>query len=271
METLEDLHRELNLLQMKYERIKSDCDKYKQRCDQFEELLKNLEREQSRSVGVRSVAVMAPSRGSDSHFSEPILTNPSSSELGGRGIGLLRNISAPQSVQRLSTNNRPILSSSMAPSTPLPRPAEESGDIRERMEEIKQAYNSLNVIGNASEQRRARNDFIRKYQVVGLICTNSQARMGNPSLAPEFGDAGSPQQGDLWAAPLGKPPLYAVMPRQGLNYEHQRNESGGLGEIFDSNFEGGTYARIELLYLAIFQRGGGGWVSSKKGQIRLTR
>ena len=156
--------------------------------------------------------------------------------------------------------------------TSAPSSAMESGEIRARLEEIKREYNGLETISEPMGQRRARNAFIQKQGVVGLICTNSQARMGNPSLKPEFGEAGSPQEGDLWAVQLGKSPLWAVMPRQNLNYESQRNHSGGLGEIFDSNFEGGTYSRISLAEPAIFQRGSGGWVASAtKGRIVLSR
>ena len=277
---------------------RKECEWYQTRFDSLERELENLRQSQngSRAGSTASEVEFFPKTANGATVSSQVIPRTgmrgalsSVNVVRKASFPEVRNPSRPASPPRhdgrtTSAPSNPASyppSSASASSRPSPASSREtsassssvaSGEILARMEEIKREYNSLEAIGEANEQRLARNAFIQKHGVVGLICTNSQARMGNPSLKPEFGEAGSPQRGDLWAVPLGNSLLWAVMPRQNLNYESQRNNSGGLGEIFDSNFESGTYSRITLASPAIFQRESDGWVRTPhKGRIVLAR
>ena len=101
-------------------------------------------------------------------------------------------------------------------------------------------YNALFHPGmNAAERRAVREEFIRKYRLRGLRCLNTEERVRNPDTPPYFADTESAASGDLWALPLSAG-HYAVVPNHGIHYEARRHNAGGLKDLVDSNFQGGT-------------------------------
>jgi len=130
-------------------------------------------------------------------------------------------------------------------------------------------YNGLFRAGmSTAERRAARDEFIRKYRLRGLRCANAEERVRNPDRPAHFTEVEKPASGDLWALPLSAG-QYAVVPNHGLRYEARRHNADGLKEIYDSNFQGGTYARIRVLAPAFFHYRDNQWTPGGRGSLQL--
>lgn len=140
---------------------------------------------------------------------------------------------------------------------PAPTIADEYG-------EFVAEYNALQK-KTGLEARTAKQDFIKKFAVKAFNCTNFEARMNDPALAPVFSDAESPAMGRYWAYAV-RGDIFAVVPN--INpYEAQNHTAGAMGEVFASNFaNGSTYRSIAVVKPALFK---GEWQLDERGELKL--
>ena len=120
----------------------------------------------------------------------------------------------------------------------------------ERASDYMRDYNALyDVPGTMFQKKRAQDDFIKLYEVLGLRCTNMQLRLSHPELEPRGNN------------------LFAVVPNPFLVYGEEMHMAGGMREAFNSNYRAGnTYGRFTVKETATFQFGTIGKVF-KKGQL----
>ena len=137
----------------------------------------------------------------------------------------------------------------------------------ERASDYMRDYNALyDVPGTMFQKKRAQDDFIKLYEVLGLRCTNMQLRLSRPELEPRFVAVTPTRDADFWGMPLGNN-LFAVVPNPFLVYGEEMHMAGGMREAFNSNYRAGnTYGRFTVKETATFQFGTIGKVV-KKGQL----
>ena len=163
------------------------------------------------------------------------------------------------------------------PAAPEPRPAaipqqplrQESPEeqLRNRLNSFVQEYNALmSQRNNSMAARDAKRQFVQDNRLRGFDCVNYEARMNHPEQAPIFAENGNPAQAYFWALQL-QGDQYAVVPNLKA-YEGQVHQTGGMKEVFDSNYQAGSYAGIMVLKPAIFS---GLSQLLQKGQLRLEK
>ena len=111
-----------------------------------------------------------------------------------------------------------------------------------------------------------RNGFIMAYHVVAFKCVNFQERMNHQSeVKPQF-EKCQPSESTLWGIKLSDGTI-AVLP--GLReYEMTAHLYGGLKELFYSNYQGGSYRKIEVEQPAIMKSD---FSLVKEGKLRLSQ
>lgn len=120
-----------------------------------------------------------------------------------------------------------------------------------RLLQFIQEYNDLmSQRDNSMAARDAKKAFVQKYQLRGFDCINFEARMNHPELPPQFAENANPAQASFWAM-QAQGETYGVVPNLKA-YEEQVHQTAGMKEVFDSNFQGGSYSGIKVLKPAFF-------------------
>ena len=146
----------------------------------------------------------------------------------------------------------PVRPAPVRPAEPAPAPV-----ITEEMRwrDFVAAYNALRAksaaMGGNMAVRNDRIAFQKKYDIIGISCTNSSVRVTDASIAPVFAEQ-SLTMANYWAYPLpdgsGR---YAVVP-SAHDYSSGFHREGGGKEVFDSNYTNGSYQNIIVDRPAIF-------------------
>ena len=118
------------------------------------------------------------------------------------------------------------------------------------------------------EAKTARDAFIEKYKVRGFKCANVDERINQPSLKAIFENAETVQRGDYWAIPISGN-KFKVVPNV-KNYTENYHTTRAMGEVFNSNFYSGNYAKIQVEDAAEFINSGNSWTLCKAGKIYLS-
>ena len=155
------------------------------------------------------------------------------------------------------------------PAAPAPAPVI-TDDMR--WHDFVDAYNALRAkskeLAGSMALRKDRQAFQQHYGLIGLSCTNSDARMADPSVAPVFAEQAL-ASADFWAYPMpdgsGR---YAVVPTSMHPYTSEFHRQGGGAEAFASRYAGGTCQNITVLRPAIFARSL--TAIEQKGELRLS-
>lgn len=163
----------------------------------------------------------------------------------------------------------PVRPAPVQPSAPAPAPVI-TDDMR--WHDFVDAYNALRAkskeLAGSMALRKDRQAFQQHYGLIGLSCTNSDARMADPSVAPVFAEQAL-ASADFWAYPMpdgsGR---YAVVPTSMHPYTSEFHRQGGGAEAFASRYAGGTCQTLTVLRPAIFSRTLG--EIEQKGELRLS-
>lgn len=140
--------------------------------------------------------------------------------------------------------------------------------INEKHNEALKEYTALiSLYRNASPAfRNKRREFMSRFEVVELACINGKERIYTheaPIYAPKA-------NGDFWAIPVGLQDLYIVYPRANLDYEVNVHTTGGMSEVFTSNFRKEIkYNGFDVSAPAWFESKSPSWVCKKEGQLEL--
>lgn len=163
----------------------------------------------------------------------------------------------------------PVRPAPVRPAEPAPAPV-----ITEEMRwrDFVDAYNALRAkskeMAGSMALRKDRQAFQQRFGLIGLSCTNSDARMADPGIAPIFTEQ-SLASADFWAYQLpdgsGR---YAVVPTSMHPYTSEFHRQGGGAEAFASRYAGGTCQNITVLRPAIFARSL--TAIEQKGELRLS-
>ena len=129
-------------------------------------------------------------------------------------------------------------------------------------------FNALEKLSGFSA-RQAREKFLRRYKVRAFTCANVEERMNNPKLAPKFSEASSVASGDFWACNVDGN-IFAVVPNL-KTYTENHHAERAFGQVFESNFDGGTYSRLRVERAATFELVGIEWRLKSVGKIILSK
>ena len=129
--------------------------------------------------------------------------------------------------------------------------------------------NDLNALAKLSgfSARQAREKFLRRHKVRAFTCANVEERMNRPKFAPKFTETASLSSGDFWASAIEEN-LFAVVPNV-KTYTENHHAERAFGQVFESNFAGGSYSRLRVERAAIFELNGGEWRLKSAGKIFL--
>lgn len=127
-------------------------------------------------------------------------------------------------------------------------------------------YNVLAGVRSGYERKQARDSLKQQYNFQSFSCVNFDERMRMPGVQPVFADSAV---GDFWAVKTDRPDIYYVVPNALMTYESQKHNTGGMREVFQSNYREGAYNQIEVIKPALFQKTAMGWICQQAGQIRL--
>lgn len=140
--------------------------------------------------------------------------------------------------------------------------------INKKHNEVLKEYTALiSLYRNASPAfRNKRSEFMSRFEVVELACINTKERIYTheaPIYAPKA-------NGDFWAIPVGLQDLYIVYPRATLDYEVNVHTTGGMSEVFNSNFRKEIkYNGFDVSAPAWFVSKSPSWECKKEGQLEL--
>lgn len=142
--------------------------------------------------------------------------------------------------------------------------------INKKHNEVLKEYTALiNLYRNASPAfRNKRSEFKSRFEVVELACINAKERI-NTHEAPIYAPKAN---GDFWAIPVGlqDKELYIVYPRVNLDYEVNVHTTGGMSEVFNSNFRKEIkYNGFDVSAPAWFVSKSPSWECKKEGQLEL--
>lgn len=129
-------------------------------------------------------------------------------------------------------------------------------------------FNALNKLSGFSA-RQAREKFIRRHKIRAFTCANVEDRMNRPKLAPTFAETTSIAGGDYWACAV-EGNTFAVVPNL-KTYTENHHAERAFGQVFESNFEGGTYSKIRVERAATFELSGDKWKLKRVGKIILSK
>ena len=153
---------------------------------------------------------------------------------------------------------------------PVARVIEPKDIINKKHNEVLKEYTALiSLYRNASPAfRNKRSEFMSRFEVVELACINTKERIYTheaPIYAPKA-------NGDFWAIPVGlqDKELYIVYPRVNLDYEVNVHTTGGMSEVFNSNFRKEIkYNGFDVSAPAWFVSKSPSWECKKEGQLEL--
>lgn len=153
---------------------------------------------------------------------------------------------------------------------PVAKAIEPIDIINKKHNEVLKEYTALiSLYRNASPAfRNKRSEFMSRFEVVELACINTKERIYTheaPIYAPKA-------NGDFWAIPVGlqDKELYIVYPRATLDYEVNVHTTGGMSEVFNSNFRKEIkYNGFDVSAPAWFASKSPSWECKRKGQLEL--
>lgn len=151
---------------------------------------------------------------------------------------------------------------------PVAKAIEPKDIINKKHNEVLKEYTALiSLYRNASTAfRNKRSEFMSRFEVVELACINGKDRIYTheaPVYAPKA-------NGDFWAIPVGLQDLYIVYPKATLDYEVNVHITGGMSEVFNSNFRKEIkYNGFDVSAPAWFESKSPSWECKRKGQLEL--
>ena len=130
-------------------------------------------------------------------------------------------------------------------------------------------YNALLKMAGR-EKVFARSKFIKSYVAKAFDCKNFEMRMNEPMPPPIFKTLNSIFSGAYWAILLTGN-QYAVLPNvDSYVYTENRHKAQAMGEVFNSNFNGGTKKITSAKLPAAFECEGDVWTLKAKGELVLS-
>lgn len=127
-------------------------------------------------------------------------------------------------------------------------------------------YNALYDMRAGLEQKRKQTALENDSRLRRFSCSNDGNRVYNPDIAPIFE---SRSNGMYMAYDLGNN-YYAVLPAY-ATYENSKHVTYAMKEVFDSNYEGEAYTKIEVVKPAIFVVSDDKWKLERKGKLVLKK
>ena len=127
-------------------------------------------------------------------------------------------------------------------------------------------YNALYDMQEGPDKAGKQIDLEGNTLVKRFGCSNAHERLKNPDVKPIFANDAD---GLYLAYSLGNN-YYAVLPTY-KTYENTRHVMYALGEVFDSNYEGGAYKKIKVERPAIFVVSDDIWNLKEKGKLVLNK
>lgn len=129
-------------------------------------------------------------------------------------------------------------------------------------------YNALYDMREGLEQKRKQTALENDPRLRRFSCSNDRERLYNSDIAPIFE---SRSNGMYMAYDLGNN-YYAVLPAY-ATYENSKHVTYAMKEVFDSNYEGEAYTKIEVVKPAIFVVSDDKWklYRERKGKLVLKK
>lgn len=237
---LDQTHRE------KYEKCQSELNKVNQQLDslsgKLQEYESEIQRLQDRITGDRHRSIHDELRNNPPPILEPNARN------------------MPRAVNNFSNVNN-MRNTTVKAIEPI-------DIINKKHNEVLKEYTALiSLYRNASPAfRNKRSEFKSRFEVVELACINVKERI-NTHEAPIYAPKAN---GDFWAIPVGLQDLYIVYPRATLDYEVNVHTTGGMSEVFTSNFRKEIkYNGFDVIAPAWFASKSPSWECKKEGQLEL--
>ncbi len=129
-------------------------------------------------------------------------------------------------------------------------------------------YNALLKMAGR-EKVLARSNFIKSYVAKAFDCKNFETRINEPTTPPIFKTINSIFSGAYWAIQLSEI-QFAVLPNiNAYVYTENRHNAQAMGEVFNSNFNGGTKKITSAKIPAFFECEGDVWTLKAKGELIL--
>lgn len=135
-----------------------------------------------------------------------------------------------------------------------------------KAEDFIREYNALYDMREAMEKKRKQTALENDSLLRRFSCSNNNERLYNPDIEPIFK---SSQNGEYIAYDVGNN-HYAVLPAYAA-YEKTRHVMYAMGDVFDSNYEGEAYTKIEVVKPAIFVVSDDKWNLDRKGKLVLKK
>lgn len=127
-------------------------------------------------------------------------------------------------------------------------------------------FNALSKLSGYSA-RQARAKFLRGYKIIAFNCANVEERMNRPNLLPRFAESDSVASGDFWACEV-EDDIFAVVPNL-KTYTENHHAERAFGQVFESNYDSGSYSKILVERAAIFELNNAKWKLKQPGKIIL--
>lgn len=167
-------------------------------------------------------------------------------------IARLRLLNEQVSARLNSTSSRMDSMASMmqTPHTEQPLKEEASKEselFKAQIEAFVADYNAMRQVSGLGA-REARQEFSSKYGIKGFKCAKNEERVNHQETKPSFEAVDKLVDATLWAFTIGD--SYAVLPNLKA-YEWSVHATGGMKELFNSNYAGGSYNRITAIKPAI--------------------
>lgn len=102
--------------------------------------------------------------------------------------------------------------------------------------------------------KQARDNFVKKYGIIGVSCANIDERLQNINAVPVFKADDEPNKSQLWLVSAKNKYLAFINPVGG--YSLDLHLFAGFKEIFRSNYKEGTYTAFKSFKPAAFIRTG---------------
>ena len=126
-------------------------------------------------------------------------------------------------------------------------------------------YNSIMSKSDNYDSITARENFVQKFKIKNLNCSNTDTLINNPNIEAEFVED---EYGDYWIIQL-QGTRYATLPNI-TDYTEDIHISRGMSQVFKSNYTfGQNYSHIKVIKPAILDNVGGKWRIISKGELDL--
>ena len=109
-----------------------------------------------------------------------------------------------------------------------------------------------------------REKFAIKYKVTPYRCVNYEERLNNPEIPPKF-EVCALGDSTVWAIPISGDKM-AILPSL-PSYEETAHKRGGMKELFESNYQTGSFRKIEVRQAAVVSKD---FSNIRKGLLNLS-